>query len=124
MTRRANPKPRWLRYEGKDGYVNERADAKAKALARHIENVKDQQRAGLESQAVRNRLPVRKRKKASTAPDITDFGPPRRRPGRMKVRPASRPAQAVYRPYDHHNRSWAHSAKYYKPTYAGMSASR
>jgi len=56
--------------------------------------------------------------------DVTDFGPTRRRPGRMKVRPASKPAQAVYRPGLGRNASGGKPAKYYKPTYAGVSAGR
>lgn len=115
MTRRAHPKPRWLRYQGRHGWVNERADDKAQREAIHRDAVKAQQAAGLESQAKRNKLPVRKRTPQQHAPDVTDFGPPRRRPGRMKVRAASKPAQAVYRPGLGRNASGWQPAKYFKP---------
>jgi hypothetical protein len=63
MTRRANPKPRWRRYLGKDNvFVTERADDKARRETEHRENVKAQQAEGLESQAVRNRLTKRRTK--------------------------------------------------------------
>lgn len=126
MTRRANPKPRWLRYEGKNGYVNERADIKAERLAAHCLAVKEQQAAGMESQAKRNSLPVRKRKKAAVAPDITHFGPTRRRPGRKARR--TTPAKALYRPDRRAANLYSYGPRrqsfknYMKPTYAGVSA--
>lgn len=60
-------------------------------------------------------------------PIVTDFGPPRRRPGRMKGKPLS-VARAVYRPdhstLDMHGPRNQPRAKYFKPTYAGVSAGR
>lgn len=129
MTRRANPKPRWARYEDKDGnYVNERADDKLKRWHAHRETVKAQQAEGLERQAVRNRLKVREKTREIVPPDVTNFGPPRRRPGRKAKR--TTPAKAIYSPDYRSAKNYAHGrraqslAAYMKPTYAGVSAGR